>query len=373
MATDWEAEGLLEGVESDEARAGRVKLLDRLSEDGFGVEELRKAAREGRLPLLPVERLLEGEGPRYSPAEIAERSGLDLDLLTEMRRALGVAAPDPDERILTEEDLEGTRLLKANLDAGIPPESVLELARVLGQSMSTVAAAVARAFGEVFLEPGDTELEVAERMAAATEALAPSVGRQLEHIFKLHQRELLRRAMLGNAVAAGEAPGSEEVTVCFADLVGFTKLGESVPSAELGAVAQGLTGLAVEAARPPVRLVKMIGDAAMLVSPKADPVLDAALRLVESAEEKGEDFPLLRVGLARGEALPRAGDWYGAPVNLASRITSFARPGSVVADEAVREAAAGDYAWSFAGKRRFKGVREEVTVFRVRRPEPEAA
>jgi adenylate cyclase len=55
-------------------------------------------------------------------------------------------------------------------------------------------------------------------------------------------------------------------------------------------------------------------------------------------------------------------------VNLASRITGFARAGSVVAAKEVRERAAGEaYAWSFAGRRRFRGVSGEVTVFPVRR------
>jgi adenylate cyclase len=112
--------------------------------------------------------------------------------------------------------------------------------------------------------------------------------------------------------------------------------------------------------------VKTIGDAVMLVSPEPDPLLDVALGLVEVAEREGEDFPQLRAGVALGPGLPRAGDWYGRAVNLASRLTSFARPGSVVADKATRDEA-GDWAWSFAGQHRFKGVRGEVPVFRVRR------
>ena len=79
--------------------------------------------------------------------------------------------------------------------------------------------------------------------------------------------------------------------------------------------------------------------------------------------------PQLRIGVAAGEAIARAGDWYGRPVNLAARLSSFARPGSVVATEEVRDAAHGDYRWSFAGRRRFKGIPSELGVFRVRSPE----
>ncbi len=105
-----------------------------------------------------------------------------------------------------------------------------------------------------------------------------------------------------------------------------------------------------------MRLVKTIGDAAMLVSNEAGPLGHAALRLVEAADDEGEEFPMLRVGVAHGPAVGRGGDFYGAPVNLASRITGVARPGSVLADEHAKEALGEDFAYSFAGERRLKGI-----------------
>jgi adenylate cyclase len=228
-------------------------------------------------------------------------------------------------------------------------------------------------FAESLLRAGDTEADVAQRYAEGTGKLAPLLVTAAADVLRLHQLEQARRTAVDSAArATGRLPGAEEVTVCFADLVGFTKLGERVPADELGAVAGRLGEIASELVSPPVRLVKTIGDAAMLVSPENDPLLDTALDLVETAEDEGEGFPALHAGVARGEALTRAGDWYGAPVNLASRLTDFALPSSVVAAEAVRDVAARDYRWSFAGKRRFKGVKGEIAVFRVRRPEPEA-
>ena len=90
----------------------------------------------------------------------------------------------------------------------------------------------------------------------------------------------------------------------------------------------------------------------------------AALELVEGSATDA-DGELLRAGLAAGEALPRAGDWYGRPVNLASRLTAFARRGRAVAASEVRAASQDGFAWSFAGRRRFKGVSGQVDVFRV--------
>ena len=75
----------------------------------------------------------------------------------------------------------------------------------------------------------------------------------------------------------------------------------------------------------------------MLASPDPQPLLDAALGLIEAAEAEGEDFPQLRAGAALGAALPRAGDWFGRPVNIASRVTVDRRPGSLLVEGALHE------------------------------------
>jgi adenylate cyclase len=236
--------------------------------------------------------------------------------------------------------------------------------------MARVASAVAGAFGAAFIHPGDTELELAERYERASRELGSDTAAMLDHVFKMHQRQQVRQAVLGRAaLAEGRIQGARPIAVCFADLVGFTRLGERVPAYELGAIAGRLGDLAAEVAAEPVRLVKMIGDAAMLVSLEAPPLVDAALALIELADAQGEDFPQLRAGIGAGEALGRSGDWYGRPVNLASRVCDVARPGAALTTEEVRERAPHGFRWSFAGRPRLKGVRDGVALYRVRRAE----
>jgi adenylate cyclase len=79
----------------------------------------------------------------------------------------------------------------------------------------------------------------------------------------------------------------------------------------------------------------------------------------------------LRAGVARGPALARGGDWYGRPVNLASRITGIAYPGSVLVSEEVKESSSNGHRWSFAGERRLKGIDGRVKLWRVRGEEGE--
>ena len=373
MAIDFAAEGMLEGAGDERARQARLELLRTLESEGFTLEELRRATRENRLALLPVERALAGEGQRYTQEEIAAEAGLDLPFLDEARKAVGAPAVEPGERVLTEEDRELALNAAALLRSGIDPERFLELTRVMSQAMASVAAAFASIWGEALLRPGDTERDLGLRYAESLRALAPLAGPTLQHMLSLQMRDAIRQAVVGQAeLQSGRLPGAQPVTVGFVDIVGFTELGEQVAPAELGAVVRDFEHTVEDAAQSPVRLVKTIGDAAMLVAPEPAPVVDAVLRLVEYSRTS-EERPLLRGGVASGEALPRAGDWYGRPVNLASRLTEFARRGSVVASKDVHDALREGYQWSPAGRRRLKGVRGEVEVYRVRPGVPQAA
>ncbi len=367
---DFAAEGLLDDLEG-EARAARLALLERLSGEGVSLEDLHEAVAAGRLALLPVERALAGDGPRYSPREIAELSGVDLDRLQRFTAAFGVPYPDPDERVLTEAEVDAARRIKAFLDAGLPEDGMLQVARTIGMGTSRIAQANRELVVRTVMRPGDTERDLAARLAVAAERMLPLVGPTLVHAFQMHMLEQVRRDVIGAAdLASGEIGGTTELTICFADLVEFTRLGEEIAAEELGQVAGRLEEMALAVARPPVRLVKTIGDAAMFVSSEAEPMLAAALELIAAAEAEGEQFPWLRAGLSSGSVLPQSGDFYGRPVNLASRITGVARPGSVVVDAAVKEAAGKGFAYTFIGERRLKGIDSGVKLFRARRSRP---
>lgn len=368
---DFAAEGLLDGLEDERARAERIALLEELTTDGVSLQELKAAVAEDRLVFLRVERTL--GAARYTAREVAELTGIEPEEGLRYRQALGLPRPDLDERVLTDRDLEMIRQLKTFEAAGLPEDGLVEMARVLGESLSRIAAAVRLLVRDALLDPDVGEHELSARFAAINEQLTPRLGETMERVFEMHLQDQLRNDAIGRAeIAHGRILGATEVTIAFADLVGFTKLGEQIPAEELGAIARRLLDLSTEAIHPPVRLIKTIGDAAMLVSPDAGALLDVSTELVRLAEAEGEDFPRLRAGLATGPALQRAGDWYGSPVNLASRVTTMARPGSVVATAATRAAVAetdGDashWQWSSLPSRRIKGVEGSVQLYRAR-------
>ena len=361
---DRDFERLLAGLQGEE-RAAREQLLRYLSGEGFSAEELTEAAKEDRLVLLPVDRVLGGS---YTATEIEQRTGLPAALMIRIRRLHGLSEATPDERVFSDEDVDAARSTKLFLDAGFEEEAIIEITRVLGEGMARLAATITASFAETFLKPGDTEEEVAVRFANLAGQLTPALAPVLVAGFKAHLRESVARGMLGRAeLEAGDLGRGQETAVCFADLVGFTRLGGQVELRELGTVAGRLAGLAASVTEDPVRLIKTIGDAAMFVSPEAEPLVRVALAFVSAVEQA--ELPSLRAGIAIGPAVMRAGDYYGNSVNLASRVTGVARPGSVLCTEQVRDAAQDGLRWSTAGRHRLRGITGPVPLYRARLPE----
>jgi adenylate cyclase len=178
---DFEAEGLLEGLDG-EAREARRELLTELAEDGVSLEELKEAVAEERLALLPAERVLEGEGERYTIDEIVELSGAPGDLFLRQRQALGLPLPPEGEAAFTDADVEGARRLKAFLDAGLPEEGILRTGRVIGMAMAQVAAASRELIGAALMRPGDTERDLGLRYAQAARELGPMLAPVLRDV-----------------------------------------------------------------------------------------------------------------------------------------------------------------------------------------------
>jgi adenylate cyclase len=363
---DIESSGLLDGLEGN-ARAERAELIPWLLDHGVTVDQIR----ESYAPvLLASRRMLGYDGDYVSAREISESTGIDLELLRRIQRALGQPrVDDPDEVAHLRVDGEISCYAKYFVDAGIGEDNIVMVVRALADGLSKTAEAMRFTSMSAVMAAGVTELEV----AAASEALLRQVGPVLGPMIQDMLRLELRRTMETEAVTTGERaeglplPGARQVTVAFADLVGFTRLGEALSPEELEGLANRLVEYTHDVVAPPVRFIKSIGDAVMLVSPEPVPLLSAMLALLDAATTDDE-FPRLRVGLASGMAVSRGGDWFGSPVNLASRVTGAARPGALLVTEAVRDAVGDDAGveWSFAGAKRLKNIKEDVKVFRAR-------
>ncbi len=161
---------------------------------------------------------------------------------------------------------------------------------------------------------------------------------------------------------------TEHHTFLFADLAGFTALTEAHGDeraadlvAEFSRWARALFP-AYESEE-----VKAIGDALMIRS--SDPSQGVGLA-VELATRVGgrHGFPAVRVGVHTGPAVERASDWFGAAVNLASRVSEVASAGEVLVTADTRAAAleaSPGLVFRHAGTRQFKNVGEPVELYAV--------
>jgi adenylate cyclase len=301
--------------------------------------ELAEAEREGTLPLLAVERLMVAEVATHDLATVCERTGLDADRVVDLWRTLGYPVPRPDEVAFTDADVEILTEIGHLLAGDVAStELVLQMSRVIGSSMARIASSQvdvisARVAGSprAAARADDGEL-TDERIVVSAAALLPIVPRVLAATWRRHLQAAIRRRL--TIVEAGQGHLG---VVGFADLVGFTALSQQVGDDELAAIVDQFEQLAFDVVTAQGgRVVKMIGDEVMFTVDSAEAAAEIGLALAEGTRG-ADELSDLRVGLAAGPLLEREGDLYGPVVNLASRITAIAFPGTIVVSASVRD------------------------------------
>jgi adenylate cyclase len=305
-------------------------VRDRLLELGATPDEIERAEAESRLPVLVVERLLFPGSARYGPDEIATIAGVDPELTDRLWRAMGFPDVPAEHREFTDADIAALKRALERFGERDQIEVLVQQTRVLNASM----ARVAETWTDV-IQRELAEQSLSDESAARTLIANLDIERDLELADYVLRRQILaavrRRFMRG-------IPGAESVTltVGFVDLVGFTSLSLQVSPAELANIVAKFEAVAFDTiATNHGQVVKTIGDEVMFVS---DVVADAGEIALTLAEKHADDetMPDVRAGLAFGEAIPLEGDYYGPVVNLASRVVSVARRGTVVIDDDVR-------------------------------------
>jgi len=171
-------------------------------------------------------------------------------------------------------------------------------------------------------------------------------------------QNILPQAIIDRLKARGEggtgrrlAEALDEVTVLFADAVGFTVQAGKTPADDLVAALDGLfSRFDALADRYGLEKIKTIGDAYMAVAGAPEPhpdhaeaAADMALAIIEELEDArwpSGDPILWRVGIASGPVVAGvigqrkfAYDLWGDTVNLASRLQSHGQPGRILVSE----------------------------------------
>ncbi|RSN44985.1 adenylate/guanylate cyclase domain-containing protein [Amycolatopsis sp. WAC 04197] len=276
-----------------------------------------------------LERILLGGKRKYTRLEVAEKAGVPEERSRRLWRALGFATVDDDEVVFTDADIEAIRTADQLMNSGlIEPGIELAVTRALGQHLSRLAEWQVHMLWTMITE--NKEIGSSERqIGRLVERLLPELEKVQEFVWRRHLAAYAGRAM---AMPDEDLEARTEV-VGFVDMVGYTRLTRQVDEDELTDILDRFESVATEViADHHGRIVKMIGDEVLFVADSAVDGAEIALVLSERADAD-ETLPAVRAGLASGRILSRFGDVYGSVVNLAARLTSTARPGTILVDK----------------------------------------
>jgi adenylate cyclase len=322
------------------AAAAQARVVARMRERGYSLEDLKEAGREGRLAFGFTEELFSGDDERLTVTAVAAETGMEPELVERILVILGT--PADRRRDITEEDAEALRHCGRVLAAGFPLVAFLQLVRVYAQAMRRIADAEVRLFHLYVHEPlirdAVPELEMAEEMGELAADVLPLAAPLTEYLHRRYLRFFVEQDVVGHMEADAAAVDTAEmelghvhIALCFIDLTGFTRYTEEEGDIEALDVIENFVA-SVEATLPrEAAIVKTIGDEVMVVSPDPGSLTEWAVDFLSRFAQR----PQPRVGIHFGDAVYRDGDYFGSQVNLAHRIVNRALAGEVLVTDAV--------------------------------------
>jgi adenylate cyclase len=318
--------------------------------------DIANAVRGDYVSLLVLDRVIMPGERRYTMQQLAAQAGADPEVAREVWRAVGfpdlpdhlVVFTDADVRAMRSfvERLESPWMLEWNLERALSQARVLNaaLARVAEVESDDVASSF-RAAARAGLEDEELAEMVVERFDF------DDLSRLIDHAHRLQLRAALWRKL---ADTDPSLSNTINVGVGFVDLVGYTALSEDLETDDLLALVERFSTITHDTVvAGGGRIVKTIGDEVMYITDTVGTAAAIALALTV-ASTGDEMLPKTRAGVAFGAVLSRDGDYYGPVVNLASRLTEMARPGTVLVSAEVANALGSDPRFAFrrlAGRR----------------------
>lgn len=341
-----------DGSRVSDTDAGSAGDTDGRSADS-GQDTATRVSELGELDLADMQRQLEEQllgGPRrWTRDELAERTGVDLERARRLWIAMGFAeSNEPGARMFTDGDVRALTQVTTLVDDGVvEPEMEVSIVRALGQSLSRLAEwevdlmqryVVDRLRGAA--ERGE-ELDattVSDEVLATADRLLPLIENLQTYAWRRHLAANAGRAMAG----AGDEVGRRTMVVGFADIVGYTRLTRQLDPQELTQLLEHFESATMGViAERHGWVVKTVGDEVMFGVTEPSDAAAIALELTERIAAD-EMLPGVRVGMAMGEVLVRFGDAYGSVVNIAARLTSVAKPDTILVDEELADALDGE-------------------------------
>jgi adenylate cyclase len=355
-----------------------ARLAFAFEASGISLDDLGAATESEQLPELARLVLTEPVGLRErSLTEAAQDLGLTLDVARRLLESIGLPEVEPDAPI-RDDDAELLELAAGALAAGLPDETVLRTLRVFAEHLDRMAEHQRALFRsdiqDRMIAAGVPRARMLEQSAEVRQSLV-ALGFRASHL--IHRRLLERQQFentaeqlellfdeLGVRRRADHAPEA----IVFVDLSGFTRLTEELGDEQAAERSRDLANVVRAAAgRHRGRVIKLLGDGAMLHFTSAADAVAGASAVIDLAERAG--LPAARAGVTVGALIRRDGDYFGHTVNLASRICDAADASTVTATQEVVQLTP-QLAWTPIGEATLKGVPDPVPLARLRSDAP---
>jgi adenylate cyclase len=352
----------------------RVRLIQFLERRQIGLEAIADAERREGL-LTSVVGFLFPRGPArtYPLAEVLDLVGLDADMVRRLRDV-----SSRGDETLDQHDVRMLRDAKVALEAGLPETALLQLLRVYADALARVAEAEVRLFHfyvhEGLRARGVSGAELRDRQEAAREHLLPIVEPLIRYFHRCGLMKATREDMVLHFTGDQTPPVSTDpraqlkLAIVFLDISSYTPMTEVMGDTVAARIVERFTALVREATtRADGRIVDRIGDAFLLIFPEPRAAIGCALD-IERRTAAEPQFPAVRAAVHWGDLLYQEGGYVGGALNITSRVASEARPHQILVTAIARGeiGTMSEVRFVPLGKRRLKGLAEELELFEVR-------
>jgi adenylate cyclase len=297
-----------------------------------------------------IEEGLLGGPRRYTRAEATAAAGVSFERGRQLWLALGFADVEEDEKVFTDEDIEALCTFEALVASGkIAPGEDVPHVRAIGQTMSRLADwQVREIMSRIASDAGPDEAARTALVEEMTDTLLPVIEGLQSYTWRRHLVAAASRLL---PASPEHLTTTATMITGFADIVGYTSTVRHTDVTELAALLEAFEENAAETiVTHRGRVVKSLGDEVLFAVDAPRDAAEIGIALSEWGRAVRE-LPQLRVGMALGQVLTRLGDVYGPAVNVASRLTSLARPGTVLVDRELAQALNGEPGYRLQARR----------------------
>jgi adenylate cyclase len=324
----------------------RIRVVDALAEAGFVPEQLSELLTAGAYNLDWASVVYPEPTTQLTTTleQAAAAIGLPQDLAARLFDAWELPRPQPGQALRADDDELLALALPALEGFEGDETALLAAARQLGDSLRRLAESQVRLFHahveEQLAAEGHPDHSWTDDLNQVAAVMMASLERALVLLYRRHFEHYVLEVTVVRAEAALERAGLARrrpvrpPAIAVLDLTGYTKLTEERGDRAAAELAGRLVEMVHEFAhRRGGRAVKLLGDGVMFHFPEPGQAVRCGLELVDRIPRVG--LPQARVGLHSGPVVFQDGDYFGGTVNIAARITDYARPGEVLVSDQV--------------------------------------